>query len=82
MKPLHAKSWIIGIAAGVVLGAAVAVPFTVADWRLNPGGLFRDESGTQWDILLETGFSWFLPVALLVFVAATAIHYWRSSSKQ
>lgn len=76
MKPLGRRSLIVGCAAGVVVGFLIAAPFTIADWRLNPGGILRDDQGTRWSVLLETGLSWFLPVALVVFPLATAIHYW------
>lgn len=76
MKPIRARSWFIGGSSGVIVGMAVAAYFTVADWKLNPGGIFHDENGTRWSVVLETAFSWFLPVALLVFVVVTALHYW------
>ena len=76
MKPFQSRSWIIGGSVAVVLGLAVASYFAFVDWRLNPGGIFQDESGTDWKVVLETAVSWFLPVALIVFVLATALHYW------
>ena len=75
MKPLQPVSWIAGASVAVVVGIVVAIFFTVADWKLNPGGIFQSESGTHWGVVLETAFSWFLPVSLIVFVPATAIHH-------
>ena len=59
------------VAAAVGFGAAfvIAAWITFFDWRLNPGGIFRDSQGTNWSIVLETGWSWFFPVA----IAATAL---------
>ncbi len=75
MKALRQKSWIIGGSVAAVVGIAVAIFFTVADWKQNPGGIFQSESGTHWGVVLETALSWFLPVAVIVFVLVTAIHY-------
>ena len=47
---------------GAGLALAVAAVAVFLDWRINPGGLFHDESGTNWRILGETGLSWFLPL--------------------
>lgn len=76
MKPLRIRSLIVGGASGVIIGLCVAAAFTIADWKLNPGGIFHDAMGTQWRLVLETGLSWFLPVGLLVFSAVTTFHYW------
>ena len=61
----NTKAVVIGISVGLVITAWV----TFFDWRLNPGGIFRDAEGTNWSIVLETGWSWFFPVA----IAATAL---------
>ena len=53
------------LVAGVVAGIAVAVTMTFLDWRLNPGEVFHDETGTHWGAVWETAISWFLPVALI-----------------
>jgi hypothetical protein len=73
LKPLQARSWITGGSIAVAVGFAVAIYFSIADWKLNPGGIFHDDSGTRWGTVLETAVSWFLPVALVVFVLATAV---------
>ena len=52
----------------------VAIPMTIADWRLNPSGVFRNEQGTHWSVVAETALSWFWPVAILGFVASVATH--------
>ncbi len=61
----------------LVLGAAVA--FVVAacvsawEWLENPGGIFRDETGTNWGFVWDTAFSWFLPTFAYVAVAGAAL---------
>jgi hypothetical protein len=43
---------------------------TFLDWRENPAGLFHDQSGTDWRVVLETAVSWFVPVALVTIFPA------------
>ena len=56
-----------------ICGAAVAIVVTVVvtvwEWLENPGGIFRDAAGTQWDRVGETAASWFGPT----FLAATLV---------
>ena len=82
MKPLRARSWLIGAAAGAAVAVMVTVPITYADWRLNPAGLFHDDTGTHWDVVFETALSWFVPVALLVFAVVTVAHHLLSKFAQ
>lgn len=49
---------------------------TCLDWRLNPGGIFRGAAGTNWSVVLETAWSWFLPIGLVAATGATAVLYW------
>lgn len=66
-----------GASVGVLAGLIVAVPMTIADWRLNPSGLFHSEhTGTDWTIVAETALSWFWPVALVCFVTTVIVHSW------
>lgn len=54
------------VMVGIVAGLLVAVTMTALDWRLNPGGIFHNETGTSWRIVFETAYSWFLPVTMAV----------------
>ena len=57
----------------VALGFAflTAGAATFLDWSKNPGGIFRDSTGTNWAVVWETAVSWFVPVLLIVVVAQT-----------
>ena len=65
------KQAALALGVGVVVGAGVGAVMSIVDWRLNPGGVFRDSQGTNWDVVVETALSWFFPVALASFVVAT-----------
>jgi hypothetical protein len=78
MRP---RSWFFGIIVGLLTGLIVAVPMTIADWRLNPSGIFRDEQGTNWPIVAETAFSWFWPAASVALVVTVLIHAWVSRTR-
>lgn len=58
------------------LTASVA---TYLDWSENPGGIFRDSTGTNWAVVWETAISWFVPVLLIVAVAQTV---WLLSTRR
>jgi phosphotransferase system glucose/maltose/N-acetylglucosamine-specific IIC component len=61
------------IVSGLVAGLLVAGVMAFLDWRVNPGGLFHDSSGTDWLIVRATAWSWFWPIALLVAAIAAPI---------
>lgn len=63
----------IGVLGGAGAGLAVAAVMTFLDWRLNPAGIFHDAGGTRWDIVLETAWTWFWPIALVAASALTVI---------
>ena len=71
-----------GAVLGVVMAILVAAPPTWLDWRLNPGGLFHDDSGVHWSVLLDTFFSWAWPVFLLVAAPVSGVHYLRARREQ
>ncbi len=72
------RSWILGALIGIAVGLVVAFAMSYVDWRHNPQGIFHNELGTNWDILLETAVSWFVPVALLAAVLSIAVLSWLS----
>lgn len=81
MKPIRMKSFFIGGIAGSGFGLIIATLMTLADWRINPSGLFHSQNGTNWGVVYETAISWFFPVALTGFVVAGALHYWLSNRR-
>lgn len=70
---MNARNCKFAAAFGFLVGLVVSVVMTFLDWRLNPAGLFYDESGTDWAIVTETAFSWLWPVALVTFLAIAMI---------
>ncbi len=75
---MNRRSWILGALIGTAVGFVVALAMSYVDWRHNPQGIFHNELGTNWDILLETAVSWFVPVALLAAVLSIAVLSWLS----
>ena len=59
----HRRAILRAAALGAGIGALVAALAALRDWWLNPAGLFHGPAGTDWSIVFETGWSWFLPVA-------------------
>ena len=68
------RALLAGSVVAVVAGLLVAIPMTVADWRLNPSNLFHDTQGTQWSVVAETALSWFWPVTFLALIVSVAIN--------
>lgn len=58
---------------GVVLGLVVASAMTILDWRLNPGGIFHNEQGTDWDVVTATAVSWFAPVGAAATILVSVV---------
>lgn len=61
---------------GFAVGGTVASIMTFSDWRLNPGGIFHADSGTDWFIVWQTWISWFIPVCVGAFVAVLPVIFW------
>jgi len=67
------KQVMLVVTVGIGAGILVAATMTALDWRLNPGGIFYDEKGTSWRVVLATARSWFLPVTLAVSAILAAL---------
>ncbi len=68
------RFWAFGLLAGLLTSVVITAVFTTLDWIRNYGELFRDETGTHWNIVFETATSWALPTFLYVTVIAAVFH--------
>ena len=75
------KTWLLGATFGALVALSVAVPPTFLDWSLNPGGLFRSDSGTNWDAVFETLLSWFWPIFIVATTILTLFFTWLTKKK-
>jgi len=64
-----------GLTIGIALAGLLTLIYTIADWSGNPGGIFRDASGTNWGFVFDTAVSWFVPVFLYTFFVAAGLHF-------
>lgn len=60
---MRIKHWLLGLVIGLTAGVLTGAFYAYSDWRLNPGGIFRNDHGTDWGIVMETVTSWWVPVA-------------------
>ncbi len=58
-------------------GTALLLSFfmTMRDYLINPGGIFHNESETNWQIVSETFFSWFWPALIPLIVLAVLVAF-------
>lgn len=69
------KSLRTGIILGLSISVAVTAVICVWEWIENPGGIFHDANGTNWQFVFETGISWLVPTFLTWAVVVTVSHY-------
>ena len=72
------RSWLLACLIGAGTGLVIAAAMSFVDWRHNPGGIFHGELGTNWDIVLETAVSWFVPVAFVAAALSAVVLWWFS----
>lgn len=75
------RPWKLVLLDGVAVGLAIAIFMTFLDWRTNPGGLFHDAAGTNWNVVWETAVSWFVPTAAIVSALSALRQYFVSRRK-
>lgn len=56
------------------MGLAIAAGVTLWDWVQNPAGIFRGPEGTNWQFVVDTALSWFLPTFLVVAIVGALLH--------
>ena len=78
---MNLKPWLPATWIGIVVGLIVALGMTYVDWRHNPQGLFHNEDGTHWRVVIETAISWFVPVGL-VAVPCSLLFFHRFHSRR
>ena len=67
-----------GLFIAVLMSACLGSVASVIDWRANPGGIFRDETGTYWGVVADTFLSWFMPAFWFCFLLAVPVVWiWR-----
>ena len=75
--------WWLGLAAGAVVSSIVTVIVVIWEWRENPGGIFHSETGTNWEFVVDTAVSWFVPTFVYVAFIASGLHLaWSAVRKR
>ena len=74
MRDLMKKFWIFGPSIGLVVAVLFALIFSIWDLVENPGGIFRDSNGTNWNFVWDTAASWFVPTFIDTTIMASIAH--------
>jgi len=75
--------WWLGLAGGALVSATVTIIMVIWEWLENPGGIFRNDSGTNWGFIFDTAISWLIPTFIAVSVIASVIHMlWLGVSRR
>jgi hypothetical protein len=63
-----------GLLVAAVVSVALTTVVSIWEWLENPGGIFRNEQGTNWQFVFDTAWSWFGPTFLYVVVLMSLGH--------
>jgi ABC-type spermidine/putrescine transport system permease subunit I len=70
-----------GLTIGLAVSLLVTMVASVWEWVENPGGIFRDDEGTNWQFVFETAWSWLIPTFVYTVVAVSLAHLlWISTA--
>jgi hypothetical protein len=75
------RFWSFGIAIGIAVSLTVTAFVTSWEWIANPGGIFRDTNGTNWQFVYDTAISWLIPTFLYTALATSIVHLSFSSRR-
>ena len=59
---------------GAVVSTAVTVIVVIWEWLENPGGIFHNELGTNWNFVVDTAISWFVPTFVYAALLVSGLH--------
>jgi len=62
--------WLPPLLVGTFGGFAPGVLMMQAAWEHNPQGTIHNENGIEWSYWLLIGFSWFVPVFVVLIVVS------------
>jgi uncharacterized membrane protein len=79
---IQQKSLRHGIAWALLVALIGSIVPTFIDWRLNPGGIFRGSEGTNWGVVVETIWTWFWPLFLVIVPIAVLLYAWLEHRKK
>ena len=68
---IRTRFWVFGVAAGALVSTAVTLIIVTWEWLENPGGVFRNESTTNWPFIVDTAISWFVPLFIYTAIVAS-----------
>ena len=63
-----------GLAVAALAAVLAAIVASVWEWIDNPGGIFRNSDGTNWQFVFETAWSWLGPTFIYTVVLASLVH--------
>jgi hypothetical protein len=66
--------WWLGLAVGAIVSSSITGIVVVWEWLENPGGIFHSEIGTNWEFVLDTATSWFMPTFVYATIIASVLH--------
>jgi hypothetical protein len=68
---IRTSFWIFGVVVGVLFSTAVTLVMITWEWLENPGGIFRNDQGTNWQFMFDTAISWFVPTLIYGTIVAS-----------
>lgn len=72
------KYWVYAMMLGATAGFIAASVMAFLGWRVNPGGIYYSDLGTNWRFVWDTWISWFVPVFLVGSAISVPTLFWLS----
>jgi hypothetical protein len=65
---------VFGLIVGLAVSTSVTFVVCLWEWIENPGGIFHNAEGTNWQFVFDTAVSWALPTFVDAAVTAAVLH--------